>query len=253
MRIAFCQTVKDRKSQMIPVLEHNIKIYEMFDKFKRHIINTTYEYSECDISFNIVEWDCPDLSGQYILEKYSKYISIGAINLFVIKNQPFFHCPKAKNVAHKLGILMGADYLVNLDIDNYITFDEIIFIMKMAQHNKCCHMWAGRYDDGTYGKIGLPSEIFEKIGMYNESFPQAGAQDDNLLYNIKEFGYDLQFYPSTMKAIKNSKLDTIKHTNIKTIEEWSMGARFVKNEPFRKYETFSGILYHKNDKQLITL
>jgi hypothetical protein len=125
------------------------------------------------------------------------------------KRLVFFEVPdvawnvsKAKNLAHRLA---GGDYLFNLDADNFVTPADIDLIREAVALGISCQQWAGDLKDGSYGRIGIPRLLFERLGGYDEGMLPMGAQDVDLMRRIIAAGERLvRIEPPTIPAIANS-------------------------------------------------
>jgi len=83
-----------------------------------------------------------------------------------------YHCPKAKNLAHRLG---RGDLLVNLDADNSNRGIRRVIERCYSDPNESTvlQMDEGTKGDplrGTFGRICIPRYWFYRLGGYDESF-----------------------------------------------------------------------------------
>lgn len=110
---------------------------------------------------------------------------------------------KAKNLGHRLA---SADYVFNLDADNYITEGDVESILHAASLGAVCHQFSGTYGDGSHGRIGLPKTKFLELGGYDEAFLPMGYQDVDLLNRAKLSGATvLQTSSPELAAVQNSR------------------------------------------------
>jgi hypothetical protein len=123
-----------------------------------------------------------------------------------------WHASVAKNIAHRLA---RGQFLVNLDCDNFIG-DAIGTIQTyLDQGIKLLHLWSGQYHDGTFGRIGMLSELFLELGGYDESFHPMGFQDGDLLRRAAAHGIPIIHVPcASHLAIPNTKEESIRHCSV---------------------------------------
>jgi hypothetical protein len=125
-----------------------------------------------------------------------------------------YHCPKAKNLAHRLG---RGDLLVNLDADNTNEGMRRIISRRYArEHDVVLQMDEGERGDplrGTFGRICIPRYWFYRLGGYDESFEPIGHQDQDLIWRAKAMGLR-HVYSRTGGAppIRNTMVEKALHT-----------------------------------------
>jgi hypothetical protein len=125
-----------------------------------------------------------------------------------------YHCPKAKNLAHRLG---RGSFLVNLDADNSnrgmrraisrsFSFDDDA-ILQMDEGP------AGDPLRGTFGRIGVPRYWFHRLGGYDEQFAPIGHQDQDLIWRAKGLGLKhVRARTGGPPPIRNSMVEKASHT-----------------------------------------
>ena len=100
----------------------------------------------------------------------------------------------AKNMAHRLGILEGADVLVNLDADNFTGQDFAGYIGEQMQ-NPQQFMWA-RKDPGDgrprgiSGRIIVTRAAFLAAGGYDEKYTTWSPDDKDFHARLERMGED---------------------------------------------------------------
>lgn len=157
-------------------------------------------------SHNETEWiivDCGSNDGIY--EYVSKIKLPERVKYYRTVNYSNYSIPVAKNFAARLS---SGDYLFNLDIDNYIgnTTDKVI---DLGFGGVCCEI----FKIGVYGRIGCSSEIFKKVGGYDESFLPAGKHDMDFMKRCNLLNYKFQHISCDINPILNSKKDTVINSN----------------------------------------
>lgn len=107
-----------------------------------------------------------------------------------------FHMAHAKNIAHRLGILHGADVLVNLDADNYLGWGFEDFIEAKFSEHRDIFLWSGlvkgqgRKLRGVSGRIAETSHAFIKAGGYDEKYNTWAPDDKDFNARLCFLGYE---------------------------------------------------------------
>src|SRR5882757_9614345 len=101
--IAFCTTCKDRTQHLKFTLPKNLA--------------DNKNYNNC--KFIVLDYNSQDDLSAYLLSQHKLDILSGKLIVYSYCEDVPFHMTHAKNMAHRLGIIEGADILVNLDADNY--------------------------------------------------------------------------------------------------------------------------------------
>jgi hypothetical protein len=101
--IVFCTTSKGRAQHVELTLPRNLAD------------NADYE----DCRFVLVDYGSHDHLVDYLALKHRRDIDTGRLVVYNFPEPGPFRMAHAKNIAHRLGLIEGADILVNLDADNY--------------------------------------------------------------------------------------------------------------------------------------
>jgi predicted glycosyltransferase involved in capsule biosynthesis len=155
----------------------------------------------------------------WVWSNFSNFIETKKLVFFEVKNDVSWSSPRSKNLAHRLA---KSPYLFNLDADNFVDLSDINSILKAKNKNLPCHQFSGSFGDGSFGRIGLPKEVFYKIGGYDESMFPMGGQDLDLLRRINALSISiLRLSKSRMQSIQNSFTDKVQEfsNNIKDHKE----------------------------------
>ena len=189
MKISFCISCRNRLWQIKNTLAHNLSI-----------ASTNHEIV-------LVDYGSTDGLREWVWSNFQKNIESKQLIFFRVLKAPPWSSPKAKNLAHRLAT---GKYLFNLDCDNFITESDLIMIEKAAKFNLPVQQFGGDFDDGTYGRIGLPKALFYKLGGYDESLLPMGAQDTDILNRILQSGSKLGKMTAPNKLpITNSVQDKV--------------------------------------------
>jgi len=173
--IAFTTTCKNRLSHLYKTLPQNIA--DNADYPNARFIVLDYG-SDDELSYS-----CP-CAGDPKLSVYS------------YRSSDQFRMSFAKNMAHRCGILEGADILVNVDADNFTGLGFASYIARQFAEQPHSFLWAGilkglgkRYR-GCGGRIALDVNAFLKSGGYDERYDTWGPDDKNLTARLVRMGYD---------------------------------------------------------------
>jgi len=239
-QISFCISCRNRLWQLEQTL-----------KFNLDQINDNLEIV-------LVDYGSTHPISSWIWSNFSKFIENKRLVFFEVKNDVNWSSPKAKNLAHRLA---NSSYLFNLDADNFIDTNDIQSIFIAKEKNLPCHQWSGSFGDGSFGRIGVPKELFYRIGGYDESLLPMGAQDLDLIKRIASL--DIHFSrvskPSHV-SIKNSFADKIGefttisenheevYEEINRLNQIKALLRLKIEGPIIKggFSTFQGVLNGKN-------
>lgn len=84
--------------------------------------------------------------------------------------------------AKNLGKMMArGDFLINLDIDNYISIVDTMRLLKMNLAGTLYHGFSGQWGTGTSGMVGVPRAVFFATGGYKEDLVGYGYDDVDFL------------------------------------------------------------------------
>lgn len=191
--LAICQTCKGRLWQAKETVAENLAEQERFRRENiLSIVNT------------IVSYNCPDDSGSWFLENFFEEVRQKKLAILVVQNKdPYFHIPRVKNLAHRLGIIAGANYLLNLDIDNFVAQEDLKILQELSGKGLAYH-GLENMRDGSCGRIGLPVDEFVAAGGYDEACGFSGKHDLKLVEFLKKSVGVSRHNPSK-RAIQNSK------------------------------------------------
>ena len=165
-RLGFCTTVRDRFNSLVITLPENIS-------------NIPEGCCIC-----VVDYASKSCAGEHwMLNNYSNEIMLGKLIVFRVTNDIDWSAPKAKNLAHRL---VNAEYMVNLDCDNFISELDVKDFLCMAERNIPCQQFCSQFP-GSYGRIGIPSDTFYAIGGYDEGMLPMGYQDADLLFRATSY------------------------------------------------------------------
>lgn len=207
-RIAFCTTAKNRTPHVRLTLPKNLAD------------NADYP----DLKFVLVDYGgSNDGLLDYIAANHTKDLESGRLAIYSYPELGPFRMSHSKNMAHRLGILEGAEVLVNMDADNYTGPDFAFYIDKtLRKHGDETFLWGninlfthqeGR-PRGISGRIAVTSEAFLKSGGYDESkYNEWGPDDKDFNRRLMRLGY-------SPVEIEKPYLDVVRHTDKMRFREY---------------------------------
>ena len=197
--ISFCSTCRNRLWQLMDTLPRNLES-----------ISDPHELV-------LVDYGSTDGLSDWIWNNYKNHIENKKLVFFEVKNEVRWNVARAKNLAHRLA---SSDYLFNLDADNFITQDDIQEITKAVESGSHCWQFSQDLrDDGSFGRIGLPAELFKFIGGYDETFLAMGYEDIDLINRLFALKRPrVQLAPPAIKAIQNSSTQKVSESQLGSIQ-----------------------------------
>lgn len=199
----------------------NISFYTTCKGRLSHLKETLPKNLSCDGEFVILDYCCPENTGNWIRNNFSKEISLGIINYYRYNFESNFHISHAKNIAASL---CKNEIICSVDADCYISSDftkELLSIFsKEKRFSALCEKKYGHPQ--LWGLIACLKTDFLKIRGYNESFTNYGYDDIDLANRLSNLGLEkIPWNPNFVKTIKHEnrvdfyeEKDTVKSTNI---------------------------------------
>lgn len=190
--IIFCTTCKGRTQHIEQTLPRNIAD------------NVNYE----NCKFVILDYNSNDGLVQLLKDKYQKYIDNGKVIVYHYTEDHPFQMAHAKNMVHRLGILEGADILVNMDADNFTGAGFASFLAaEMIEKN--FFMWSKmilhgeeRLPRGISGRIAVTKAQFLNVGGYDEKYDTWSPDDKDFNARLCRIGYEAkEVHPRFLDAI----------------------------------------------------
>ncbi len=180
--IAFCTTVKNRTQHLKLTLPQNLA-------------------DNPNSLFIVLDYNSQDDLVDYLANHHNEDINSGRIVVYSERTQPIFRMAHAKNMAHRLGLLNGADILVNLDADNLTGpgFEEFIgwkfkqgdVFLRTGQPD--IFLWSNVKKSvmvrGISGRIAVTASAFIKAGGYDEKYDCWGPDDKDFNLRLRKLGY----------------------------------------------------------------
>jgi hypothetical protein len=188
--ISFCTSIKNRLWQLKKTLPKNIQL---------NLKNVTWNIADLASTDGLEDW---------LWSEYCELIQEGKLNYFRVTSECNWSSPIAKNLAHR--IANKNSYLYNLDADNYLSIADYEKILVAQSESAPCHQWSGKWGDGSFGRIGMPAEIFYSLGGYDESFLPMAFQDRDILRRLASKNIKIiELGAPSLLAIQNSISDKV--------------------------------------------
>jgi hypothetical protein len=226
-KISFCTTCKQRLWQLRHTFPPNLEAVREDGGAEIVLVN----YNSRD---GLEDW----------VRQYQSDIDAGILRYVRERTEPYFHCSKAKNLAH---FAATGDFVVNLDADNFIGDTISTFRGVWLEHSDAVIQgFCGDYTDGTYGRIGMAKRHFLSLGGYDEETLPVGHQDRDLIKRATAFG--LRFHrlqQSGIAAIKNNSYEKMRYAGSK----YSYGQMAKKNSARLEESIRNGRLVANRDRK----
>jgi hypothetical protein len=177
-----------------------------------------------------------------------------------------FNMAHAKNMAHRCGMLEGADVLCNLDADNYTGLGFARYIADNFRENDGSFLrsvWPFGKDTsgeikfnvirGCSGRIAISRNAFLKVGGYDERYDTWGPDDKDFIARMERLRY-------AAKEISGNFLNSIPHRDKMRFREYPHARNYnldpaeVPENPIANYGKFGmGTVYRNYSEQPIEL
>jgi Sulfotransferase domain len=212
-RIAFCITCKGRAQHVKLTLPKNLA--------------DNADYENC--VFVLLDYESPDDLRQYIRAQHSDAIASGKLVVYSFHNGGGpFHMAHAKNMAHRCGLLEGADILVNLDADNFTGAGFATYIAEQFKSEPNVFLWSkmvkGVLPRGINGRMVVSRHAFLNAGGYDEQFNTWSHDDRDFNLRLRRLGYQAQ-------QIHPRYLDAVRHTDKMRFKEYPHAEKASYDEP----------------------
>jgi hypothetical protein len=190
--IVFCTTCKGRVQHLEQTLPRNLADQE--------------GYRNC--KFVVLDYGSQDGLLDYLKTNHSEAIRLGRVVVYSVNQTGPFHMAHAKNMAHRCGILEGADILVNLDADNFTEHGFAHYLSSiLAKPNTFA--WAKMIPSvlprGISGRIAVSRHAFLNAGGYDEKYDTHGPDDKDFNERLRRLGYTgVEIDPGFLRAVNHN-------------------------------------------------
>jgi Sulfotransferase domain/N-terminal domain of galactosyltransferase len=208
MRIAMVTTCKGRVQHLRQTLLRNIA--------------DNSGYADC--VFVVLSYGDRDGLDEFMASpEVMEHIRSGRLVYYRYPEPKSFQMAHAKNVAHRLGIIEGADILVNLDADNITGpgFAEWIAETYEREGNDV-FLWAkmvlGKMPRGISGRIVCTRHQFMAAGGYDQQFVTWAPDDKDFNTRLRRIGF-------RAIEIERQFIDALRHNDRMRFKEYPHAAR----------------------------
>jgi hypothetical protein len=136
--------------------------------------------SDPTVNYCLVDYSCPDRSGDWLAERYRAEIRTGRVVVERVTNQRLFQKCKAHNAGAYRALSEGAEYLCFLDADTVVAPNFFEWIRSHVTRGS--FLIAGKRPDGSdlpsvTGLLVVHRDAFLQVGGFDESFRGWGGED----------------------------------------------------------------------------
>lgn len=175
-RVAFCTTCKNRTQHLRETLPRNLA-------------------ENPDALFVVLNYNSRDDLLSYLATEHQHELKTGRLACYSYFDNCKFRMAHAKNMAHRLGILEGAEFLVNIDADNFTGAGFDRFVERQLDQRGNVFLWArmiqGEMVRGISGRMAISKNCLLKSGGYNEAkFVGWGSDDKDFNLRLRQLGYE---------------------------------------------------------------
>ena len=172
--VVFCTTCKGRAQHLEKTLPANIE-------------------NNLNAKFIILDYNSNDQLIPFLKSFHKSYYNSGRLVVYSFPQAGKFKMAHAKNMAHRCGILEGADILVNLDADNFTGPNFDSYIHAKFNIEKKVFLWSkmipGVLPRGIHGRIAVSRDQFLNSGGYDEKYESWGPDDKDFNTRLRRLGY----------------------------------------------------------------
>lgn len=232
-RIGFCITCRGRADHVKRTLPQNLRD------------NRDYP----NVVFVLLDYGSPDDLRDYIRQEHGADLRSGRLVLYSYAQPEVFRMAHAKNMAHRLGLVEGANVLVNLDADNFTGEGFAAYLAEGYARDPKSYWWArmihrcnAPVGDGTCGgvrhhagphaiepresendrarvrgvcgRVVIPATAFLRSGGYDEARYNVWGPDD------RDFNARIELLGYVPHEIPGRFLDAIHHGQQRRFREY---------------------------------
>jgi hypothetical protein len=215
--IVFCTTCKGRVQHIEETFLQNMRDNE--------------DYRNC--KFLVLDYDSTDhLADWLYVRLFREHRGAGKAVVYSFKQPGPFQMAHAKNMAHRLGILEGADILCNLDADNLTGPGFASYLAeRFTDVKEESFLWArmiqGRLPKGISGRIAVTAKQFLNSGGYDERYSTWGPDDKDFQTRLRRMGY-------LAREIAPQFLNAVLHNNRMRFKEYPEAQTVMGEEQFHQ-------------------
>jgi len=151
----------------------------------------------------LVDYNSPDDTMIFVLGTiyFKKYIEENKLKFIKVLDIKEYNCPKSKNIAHRLA---SGDILVNLDVDNFLLGMRDKIDKAFNQNEDSLLHMHFEPQGGSFGRIALTKNNFNKLGGYNEELLAHSHQDTDLIDRARSIDLKYILDPLSSYVVANN-------------------------------------------------
>jgi sulfotransferase family protein len=180
MKIAFCTTCRGRTPHLRQTLSRNIQ-----------------DNPGPDSVFVVLDYNSDDGLAEFIGCTFGQEMASGKLVYYRNADAYCFKMAHAKNMAHRAGMLEGADILVNLDADNFAGAGFGDYIKAIFERTRKdpqeAFLWSrmmhGTMARGINGRIAVTRNAFLITGGYDEKYETHSPDDKDFNLRLRRLGF----------------------------------------------------------------
>jgi hypothetical protein len=203
LKVVFCTTCKGRVSHIKKTLPKNLA-------------------DNPGATFILLDYNDSGELAYHVRNACQSEIKEGRLVYYQYRDNVPFRMAHAKNMAHRLGIMEGADILVNLDADNRTGegFAEYIAenFTRTRNDPQEIFMWSrmikGVLKRGITGRIVVSKNAFLLAGGYDEQYATYSPDDKDFEARLRRLGFCAQ-------EIDSKYLDAVYHDDNVRFKEYA--------------------------------
>lgn len=190
MKVVFCVTCKGRVRHLAQTLPSSLA-------------------GNPEAHFVVLSYNDRDGLSDYIKDCHGEAIQRGQLSFYEYREDVPFRMAHAKNMAHRCGMMEGADVLVNLDADNYAGDGFARWITEQLVAFPNAYLWSkmvkGEMPRGVMGRIVISRQAFLMSGGYDEKYDTHSPDDRDMKARLDLLGLDgREVAPRFLQAIPHS-------------------------------------------------
>jgi Sulfotransferase domain/N-terminal domain of galactosyltransferase len=227
-RIAFATSCKGRTQHLELTLPRNLSD------------NADY----ANLVFVILNYNSPDHLMAYLRHSHRKALESGRVVVYSYPSTTPFRMAHAKNMAHRLGILEGADILVNLDADNFTGPRFASYVARrFDEQEEEIFLWTrvvpldpslARLSRGASGRIVCSTNAFLLSNGYDEKYETWGPDDKDYNTRLRNLGYSAY-------EIDHRYIDVVLHNDRMRFKEYPEARTTAAGEDETELVRLSGL------------
>ena len=129
IQVVFCTTAKGRTPHLARTLPKNLA-------------------DNPDAKFVVLSYNDQDGLADYLKANHTRDMESGQLTVYQYKETVPFRMAHAKNMAHRCGILEGAEVLINMDADNFSGPGFAQYVKERFKNQENIFLWSRMIKEG---------------------------------------------------------------------------------------------------------